>query len=161
MIGGLLSSSCADDRYKYPAVVVDRVSVSVLGKKREDKYLPYPYALPAIVDTGASQSAIPLAVCRGLHIRSPHGLQRVQSLDRQSPAPQRPCYYVKLGLDGIGEAKLLATAAARSSVILGRDFLAELALTLVMDSASRKWSMGRLGPQGILGRWAAKLLKLD
>ena len=85
----------------------------------------------------------------------------MQGPDRQPNPPKKPCYYVKLQVAGIKEVKLLAFGAARSSVILGRDFLAELGLTLVMDNGSQKWSLGRLGPYGICGRWALRLLRLD
>jgi hypothetical protein len=96
-----------------------------------------------------------------LGAQKPESHRTVQSLERRPSLPKTPHYFVKIHLPGIGEAKVLAASVARSSVILGRDFLAESGLTLVMDSASRKWSLGRLGPQGILGRWAARLLRLD
>lgn len=161
MIGGTLAYACGEDRFRYyPAIVVDEVWVSVL---EGGQYRLHPSKWPGIVDTGAARSAIPSDVCRDLRIPKPKPWDYlpVQTFDRRPDPPKKPHYYAKLHIAGMKEVKLRVAGAARSSVILGRDFLAELGLILVMDSASGKWSLGRLGPQGILGKWAARLLKLD
>jgi hypothetical protein len=149
MIQGTLANSCAGDRYEYPAIVVDEMWVSVL---HDGQYRLHPSRWAGIIDTGASRSAIPADICRRLGIRKPETHRTVQSVDRRPNLPKSPHYFVKIHLPGIGEAKVLAASVSRSSIILGRDFLAELGLTLVMDSASRKWSLGRLGPQRVGGR---------
>ena len=137
MIRERLSTTCGNDNYSVPAPVVNGLSISDLTGNR------HPESWPGLVDTGAGATVVPISVCEDLKL-APRDLQRPHGFDRQAPRRDIPRYYVKVGLEGIGQFTLLAYAVQRSNVLLGRDFLS--GLLLLVDSDSSRWQLGRASP---------------
>jgi hypothetical protein len=136
MIGGRLSRECGTDILATPAIVVMGVRISDLAGNR------HPEGWPALVDTGADRTVIPLSVCQDLKL-APRDRGWPRGFDRQAPRRATDKYYVRIGVGGAGEAALMVYAVQRSSVLLGRDFLA--GRVLLMDGQASKWQMGRPG----------------
>lgn len=100
--------------------------------------------LEALVDTGADMSAIPLQIAESL---------RVEPIDYRSPgvatrthSAQHPIYLVGVSAPGLTVEGLRVWGFHRSSVVLGRDFMQRLGLTLVCDFKRGTFALQVISP---------------
>lgn len=136
MIRGKSSTTCGTDVYQVPAVVLPQVRIADFSGKA------HPHRWPALVDTGADRSVVPISACRELGL-APRGLAAPVGFNRAIPRTEVPVYYISIGLPGIGDFPLRVYGVERSNVLVGRDLLSLARCVMVLDSDRLSWQMGR------------------
>jgi len=111
-----------DSRFKPPAPAIQ---VSVV----KEPPVPGVYAgALGLVDTGAGKTILPAALVRKLDLK-PHCEIAAKSCWKEDPPRLLMTYYVRLRLGNL-DVGLLAAASPRETILLGRDFLSRLRLSL-------------------------------
>jgi len=134
MIRAALGTVCGGETYEPPAPIVRGVRIWDLTGS------VHPQVWDGLVDTAGDRTVIPLAVCRDLNLAA-RDKRSTKGFDRQAKASLLPRYYVRVGVEDIGEVSLLVYGVERPSVLLGRDFLS--GLLLLMDAGRSQWWLGR------------------
>ena len=117
-------------------IVLEAVLISDLGGNTHSR------KWPALVDTGADRSVVPLVACQELGLRA-RAYGRPRGFNPQTERPLVPEYYVTVEVPCLGESLVLAYGVQRSSVIIGRDLLHGLGSVLLMDNKAMNWQIRR------------------
>jgi len=134
MIRRKLSSTCGARTFKYPAMVFADVGISDMAGN------PHPEEWPALVDTGADRTAVPLSACHDLGI-SPRDWRHPTGFDPSAPRSNIPLYYVQVSIKATEPIPLLVYGVRRDDLLLGRDFLSRF--LLAVDPRTETWELGK------------------
>ena len=145
MIRRRLSSRCGPITYANAAFVLEGVTVTDLGGIHPSA--PW----PALVDTGANATVVPISACQELGL-SPRDWRKPVGFDPSAPQPRTPVFYVRILVQGMEPAALRVYGVNRGSILLGMDFLSNLVLAI-----DGRRGEGQIGPGSAL---KSRLLRL-
>ena len=135
MTAGKLTDTVGTEKRDPPCIVLSALSVENHYGKGSNR--PW----DGLVDSGADRTVIPETLIAELGLKE---LDRIWVRGYDGARAQRPVYYCKLVVAGLGTIGVRPLASKRDYVLLGRDFLCSLGgLILASNHASSAWYLSR------------------